>query len=180
MANFDKAVDVVFKNEGGFVDDAADKGGATKFGISLAFLQKHGIDINHDGKTTKDDIIILTLADAKALYKENFWKPIMGDKITSQRVATKLLDMVVLSGTAQGVRDFQRGVISCGGKIVEDAICGSKTVEAANLISADLSGETMLIERVREFQRVLYAHIVRHDRTQGKFWDGWMKRVESC
>jgi lysozyme family protein len=73
--------------EGGFVDDRADRGGATKYGISLRFLKAEGaIDANHDGFADFDldmdgdidgaDIRNLTMSEAVALYHRCFWEPL--------------------------------------------------------------------------------------------------------
>jgi lysozyme family protein len=61
--NFEQAVQVVLKWEGGFVDDPRDPGQATKFGISKA--------ANPD-----IDIANLTLHQAKQIYLEQYWMPV--------------------------------------------------------------------------------------------------------
>lgn len=48
MRPFEDFVKVILKHEGGYVDHPNDPGGATKYGISLRFLQKNGIDLNLD------------------------------------------------------------------------------------------------------------------------------------
>lgn len=42
MAKFDPAVDIILDFEGGLSDDAADRGGITHWGISLAVLKGLG------------------------------------------------------------------------------------------------------------------------------------------
>ena len=71
--------------EGGFVDDPVDRGGATKYGISLRFLKAEGaidedldgyadFDLDMDGDIDGADIRKLTVGDAKSLYKRSFWQ----------------------------------------------------------------------------------------------------------
>ena len=45
MGNFEKAHEFTSRWEGGYVNHAADPGGATNFGISLRFLKSQGLDI---------------------------------------------------------------------------------------------------------------------------------------
>src|SRR5690554_2742742 len=55
--------------EGGFVDHPSDTGGATKYGISLAFYR------SIKPYATAEDIRRLTKEDARNLYFQHFWKP---------------------------------------------------------------------------------------------------------
>lgn len=59
-ANFDRAFVVVVGIEGGYVNDPADPGGETKFGIS----KRRYPDLN---------IAALTLDQAKAIYLRDYW-----------------------------------------------------------------------------------------------------------
>lgn len=58
--NFDKAFDFVIGAEGELTEDPNDPGGLTKYGISQRAYPKK-------------DIRNLTLDDAKAIYKADFW-----------------------------------------------------------------------------------------------------------
>ena len=60
MSNFDRAFRFLIGEEGGYVNDPADPGGETKFGISKrAYPQL--------------DIKSLTLDQAKAIYRRDYW-----------------------------------------------------------------------------------------------------------
>ena len=58
--SFDVAIEFVFKREGGLVDDPADPGGLTNFGISQKAYPN-------------EDIRNLTVERAKELYKRDYW-----------------------------------------------------------------------------------------------------------
>lgn len=62
-ADFDRAVAFVLAQEGGYVANPADPGGATKYGISQR---------SYPGR----DIAALTEADARAIYYVDYWVPI--------------------------------------------------------------------------------------------------------
>lgn len=61
-ANFDRAFTIVVGIEGGYVNDPADPGGETKYGIS----KRRYPDL---------DIKSLTLDQAKAIYLRDYWNP---------------------------------------------------------------------------------------------------------
>jgi lysozyme family protein len=169
MAKFDKAIETVLKHEGGYVDDPSDKGGATKYGISLAYLKQNNIDINLDGKVTKDDVLVLTLDEAKKLYRDHFW---MFDAVKDQNVATKLFDMSVNMGVRQAVVLAQRALNGIGCSLVEDGDFGSKTTEAVNSKEA-----WKVLAGLRDFAIAFYYHVAEVNPKNVKFIDGWIKRA---
>lgn len=67
---FEKAVQKLLKTEGGYVNDPTDRGGATKFGIS----QRSYPNL---------DIANLTEADARAIYREDYWNALGADQLPS-------------------------------------------------------------------------------------------------
>jgi lysozyme family protein len=87
MSNsFDAAVDLVLVHEGGYVNDPADPGGETNFGISKRAYPMLNIRL-------------LTVADAQAIYKSDYWTQVMADA-PSQAVANCALDCAVNQGPA--------------------------------------------------------------------------------
>ena len=67
-ARFDACMSYVFKAEGGYVNNADDKGGPTNFGITLATLE------NYEGKSlAADDVKNLTPRWPKKYSRTNYW-----------------------------------------------------------------------------------------------------------
>lgn len=93
MANFEQAVALVLKHEGGFVDDPDDKGGMTNFGITEgAFLSFYKRTPSHE------EMINLTVQQAKEIYKSSYWNPFHFDSEPNQKFATVAFNMAVLRG----------------------------------------------------------------------------------
>src|SRR5574343_326744 len=65
---FDQAFDRLIGHEGGYVFDPHDPGGETKFGISKRAYPAL-------------DIAALTLADAKAIYRRDYWDGAQCDRL---------------------------------------------------------------------------------------------------
>ena len=84
MADFNTAVALVLKHEGGLVDNPQDPGGLTNFGISKRAYPSL-------------DIANLTVEDAKAIYQRDYWAPFMEQEV-DQRVANAALDTAVNQG----------------------------------------------------------------------------------
>ncbi|PAM44525.1 hypothetical protein CEJ64_20235, partial [Acinetobacter baumannii] len=62
--NMEQYLDELLKREGGDVNNPADRGGATKYGITQAVARTSGFKGN-----MKD----LPLEVAKAIYRKNYW-----------------------------------------------------------------------------------------------------------
>ena len=84
---FAKAFAIVIGEECGYCNDVADPGGATKYGISHAAYP----DL---------DIASLTLADAQAIYRRDYWDKISGDRL-DPRLALLVFDAAVNNGVGR-------------------------------------------------------------------------------
>ncbi|PIL57802.1 hypothetical protein B4N88_04285, partial [Acinetobacter baumannii] len=91
--NIEQYLDELIKREGGYVNNPADRGGATKFGITEAVARTNGFKGN-----MKD----LPLDVAKAIYKKQYWTAPRFDQVNaiSSAVAEELLDTGVNCGTS--------------------------------------------------------------------------------
>src|SRR3546814_17365189 len=94
-AGFDSAVARVFGDEGGFVDDPVDRGGATNFGIS----SRAHPDV---------DVASLTREDAVTLCRERYWEPIGGDPLPEAQTG-RGVKTGVDTGTPEGMREGPGG-----------------------------------------------------------------------
>ena len=114
MANYDSAILKVLKNEGGYVNDPADKGGETYKGISRKNWGSWGGWINIDGakkrsnfpKSLYSNVLLNNLVIE--FYKKHFWQPVGCDDIKDQDIADMLVDSAVLEGIRPAVKRAQK------------------------------------------------------------------------
>jgi lysozyme family protein len=93
---FNKVFDRVISHEGGYVNNPADPGGETKFGISKRSYPNV-------------DIANLSLEQAREIYRLDFWEEIDGDNL-SFPLAYQLFDFAVNSGISTAIRYLQRSL----------------------------------------------------------------------
>jgi lysozyme family protein len=110
---FDQVFDKLINHEGGYVFNPHDPGGETKFGISKRSYPHL-------------DIHSLTLADAKTIYKRDFWDRAQCDKLHPD-LAFDLFDGAVNSGIGQAIRWLQRAV-----GVADDGVVGPLTLASIN------------------------------------------------
>lgn len=164
MAQFKDAIDFVLKNEGGIADHPNDKGGKTYYGISSKFLQLIKW-ANWEKGITKEEAI--------KIYWKYFWNDNNFDDIESQRIATKIFDLVVNMGNYNAFILVQRAANALLKKIlVEDGLFGYKTLSAINSLN-----ENVLIDRIKLAQSKYYQAIVLSHPGQKIFLAGWIKRA---
>lgn len=114
MANFDEAYKRTLKFEGGWCNEDGDTGGETYKGISRVFHKSWAgwkiVDSYKKKpnwpKNMESDATLQALV--KDCYKENYWKPIWGDKLTNQKVANDLYDTAVNMGVGTSIKLAQR------------------------------------------------------------------------
>lgn len=176
MAKFEDSVGYVMSNEGTFSDHPHDPGGPTFWGISLRFLEATGTDIDKDGDIDEDDVRALTRADAIALYGLKFWKPLQLQRMKSQAVATRVLDMAVNMGNRRAVKILQKAVNALLGdddeKLKIDGKLGLKTFGATNSLDG-----VELMASLREKHGDFYRALVKKRPDLGVFLEGWLNRA---
>lgn len=175
MSEFNLAFNDVLKHEGGLVDHAADKGGATAYGISLRFLRSLPIeagDVDGDGHVDKRDIMALTPDDAREFYRRFFWDHYRLSEIRDQRVATKLFNFYVNMRGTTATLIAQRSANDLGANLKEDGIIGSRTRAALNGMNPD---QLMVCIKWRAWE--VYRAIVDKDASQAAFINGWRNRA---
>lgn len=91
----DELLDEIIRREGGFVDDPADLGGATKYGITARTLADA-----RKGDVTRDDVRTLTEAEARAIYRTNYVRP-FDEYSTDPALLGLLVDSAVQHGVSR-------------------------------------------------------------------------------
>lgn len=115
-------------HEGGFTDNPKDDGNWTggRQGVGVLKGTKWGIAASAHPHL---DIKSLTVADAEAIYREEYLKPIQADNF-EDGVAFQLLDFAVNSGPSTGKKELQQAL-----GVVPDGVIGPATIAAAKKIS---------------------------------------------
>lgn len=111
--NFDQAFDRLISNEGGYVNNPADPGGETQWGIS----KRSYPDL---------DIKSLTRDQAKLIYKRDFWDRGSMDQFDGA-LAFQVFDFAVNSGIETAIRKLQRAA-----GVADDGHIGPISLAAIN------------------------------------------------
>ena len=178
---FEDALKIVLGFEGGYVNDPADKGGATNYGITASTLEsaktKGWVPSNVTIKNLKLD-------HAKTIYKKGYWDVVKADSLPHP-LDLIIFDMAVNHGPNTAVKLFQQSlnsILKSGPSLVVDGIIGPKTLTAVkDVVSMDHNMWLQPNALVRYLcidvlmNRVeLYTSIIASNRTQEKFFKGWI------
>jgi lysozyme family protein len=159
---FDACLAFTLAQEGGFVDDPYDPGGATKMGITLATLRHW----DHDPALGPADVQALTRQTAASVYRALYWNALRGDSLPPG-VDLSAFDFGVNAGTRRSAELLQRALGFSGDQV--DGAVGPETLRAAAR-----TGAAAVIEALAERQAAYYRGLAEFDR----FGRGWLDRTE--
>lgn len=150
---FEKAMNTVFRAEGGYVDDPYDSGGETKYGVS----KNNNPDV---------DIKNLTRAGAEKIAYDRYYKKYNIDKLPDG-IRGEVFQVGWACGPGVAIKQLQ-GVlgVSKTGKI------DNATINAAQNYKQDLRAEYLNVHKQ------YLIGITERKPTQKKFLKGWMNRTE--
>lgn len=169
MADVSILAPFILSFEGGFVNDPADRGGATNRGVTIATWRQVGYDKDGDGDIDTDDLRLITEADAVSrIMKPHYWDRWKADFILSQSVANIVVDWVWASGK-HGITNVQRLL-----GVKADGIVGPKTLQALNA-----QDPRKLFEQIKAERRRFIRGIIAANPRQKKFEAGWLRRLEA-
>jgi lysozyme family protein len=115
---FEDAFALLLKHEGGYVNNADDPGGATKFGICKRDYPN-------------EDLSCLTIERAQEIYRRDYWIPVGCERHDlPEDLKFDLFDMAVNSGQDAAIRTLQTAVNA----IPIDGKLGPLTIERINAI----------------------------------------------
>lgn len=175
QVDVDTLIDGVIDREGGYVDNSADKGGATCFGITEAVARANG----YEGAMAQ-----LPRDEAAAIYKQLYWFKPGFDEIASRspRLAAELFDTGVNMGPAVAVTFLQRGLTALNrnaqdySDLTPDGRIGPATLAAldAFLKLRRGSGETVLLRALEALQGERYLRLAERRPANEAFLYGWL------
>lgn len=171
MPDIDEMIDNVLRREGGYVDHPADKGGPTKYGITLKTLS------NYIGRAAlKSEVESLTEDVAREIYLRNYYIAPRFNLLPDE-IQPFIFDCAVNHGTRRAVK-FIQSVCNQAGyqpKLDVDGAMGPNTLKGAEWAQQEM-GEYFLRALIEE-RRNFYYTIVDANPSQKVFLKGWLNRV---
>lgn len=174
-ADIDELIEDVIAKEGGYVNHPADRGGATRWGITEAVARRRG----YTGEMRS-----LPRSDAAAIYKGLYWIAPAFDRIAeaAPKLAVKLFDMGVNIGTGTASGFLQRALNALNRQardyadIAVDRNIGAATLRALGkfLQKHDHGGEDVLLKAVEALQGAHYVRLAENRPSQETFLYGWI------
>lgn len=164
MADSTKLMPHILKFEGGFANDAADSGGATMKGVTLATFRRF-----YGPSCTVGQLRDITDEQWLHIFKTGYWDKCRADDIESQSVADAIVDWAYNSGPGTAIRKVQTIL-----QIKVDGIIGPQTLKAINDTDAE-----WLFDKIQS-SRISFVEAIVHDKpSQAKFINGWKNRINS-
>lgn len=160
----DALIDEIIDREGGYVNDPADGGGPTRYGITKGTLARW-----RGRHVTVDDVKRLDVGEAKDIYRAQYIvQP--GFEPLPEPLRSHLVDFGVNAGPMQSVRTLQRSL-----GVGVDGVFGPAT-KLALAEAIEEGGVDRLTRRFWQERVRFYARLVAMRPTQEKFLDGWLNR----
>ncbi len=129
MQSVEDIAQEIVAREGGLVNDPADPGGVTKYGVTLGTLRRLGMDIDGDGQVTAQDVARLSRDQAVQIFTSTFYKAPHID-LLPEGLQPSVFDMYVNAGsTAVSILQGLLGRMGCDCTV--DGVIGPQTVAAA-------------------------------------------------
>ena len=168
-------IEALIDREGGFVDNPADRGGATRYGITEAVARAHGYD---------GPMAIMPREQAGAIYARLYWLRPKLDAVAmrSARIAAELFDTGANMGPAVAITFLQRALtaLNRNGKdypdLVPDGTAGPQTLAALDtfLTLRGPSGETVILRALEALQGERYLRLAERRPANEAFLYGWL------
>lgn len=156
--NFENALKLVLKHEGGWFDHPKDPGGATMKGIIISVYSKF-----KGRPVTKDELRNITDEEVRTIYRNNYWNPMKCDELPLG-IDHIVFDAAVNTGLRQATLFAQRA-----SGVTDDGAFGPMTLKAVQ--GSDPRDFITKFSALKErFYRAL--------KTFPHFGRGWINRTE--
>ena len=157
--NYLKALSLVLKHEGGYVNDPQDPGGATNKGITQKTYDAWRVRET----LSKRSVRLINFWEITEIYRKQYWDKIKGDDLPLG-VDYCVFDFAVNSGTDRAAKYLQRAVGA-----VEDGQIGPNTLAKVASRPDDIVIDFVCDERLAFMKR---------QPTWEHFKNGWSERVK--
>ncbi|MCP4379812.1 MAG: glycoside hydrolase family 108 protein [Hyphomicrobiales bacterium] len=160
--NFPRALPLVLKHEGGFVNHPKDPGGATNKGITLATFRRY---VKANGIVS--DLKKLTIEQAGTVYRRQYWDQVHGAELPDG-VDYTVFDFAVNSGPSRAAKYLQSVLgVSKDGRIGPATIAAARKLPAGDIINRLCDARLAFMKRIKSKGKRLWD----------TFGRGWSRRV---
>ncbi len=160
---FEICIAFTLRQEGGYVDNPADPGGATNMGITLATYREWSDD-PHLSDLQVNEMMPKT---ARAIYRSLYWNPLRADALPPG-VDLSVFDMGVNAGICRSARLLQQALGFAGEEV--DGSIGPETLAAADRFDAQT-----LVNNLTDRQTAYYRSLANFP----IFGTGWLRRTKA-
>jgi lysozyme family protein len=175
MVDVNILIDEVIGREGGYSNHPADKGGATRWGVTEAVARAHGYG---------GDMRRYPREEAVAVYRRIYWLRPGFDRVAEHapRVAAELFDTGVNMGPGVAVGFLQRALnaLNRGAgdypDMAVDRKIGDRTIGALKAFIArrGAAGEAVLLKAIEALQGERYLRLAEERPANEAFLYGWL------
>lgn len=159
----DEIINGIILREGDYSNRPTDKGGPTRWGITLETLSKWRRAV-----CTPEDVKNLSVTEAKAIYRAEFITAPGYSEIKDDRLRALVVDAGVNHGPPNATKMLQRAL-----GLAPDGIFGENTREAVNAVAPGQLWMQMFAERI-----AFYGRIITNNPSQAEYAAGWMNRMK--
>ncbi|MBV8237400.1 MAG: hypothetical protein JO221_01390 [Sphingomonas sp.] len=173
--DIDDLIDAAIGREGGFSDNPADRGGATRWGITERVARANGY---------AGDMRALPRETAAAIYRRLYWQRPGYDRVaaTMPLIAAELFDTGINMGPKVATGFLQRALnaLNRGGAdyadIAVDGLIGPRTLAALDGFRArrGAAGERVLLKALEALQGARYMTLAERRPANEAFLYGWL------
>lgn len=156
-------IEDIIEAEGGYVNDPADRGGATNWGITIATLRVY----RNNPDLTEKDVQRLTKDEARLIYRREYITRPKFDSITNDILRAQIIDFGVNSGPSTAAKALQKVL-----GVKADGDIGILTLAALRRMGYAKANNLLMAERIMHL-----AKAVRGRPANARFIVGWCTRA---
>lgn len=170
MTTIEEMISDILRREGGYVDHPADRGGPTKYGVTLA---TYGRWLGR--AATSADVQAMTEDEAREIYARDYYHaPRLG--LLPEDIQPLAFDCAINHGPRNAIKLVQRTLNKAGfGPCDVDGACGPDTAHRARAALSAMGG--LFVNAIVHERVALYEAIVARDPSQAVFLRGWRVRA---
>jgi lysozyme family protein len=173
--HIDKLIDEVIGREGGYSNHPADRGGATRWGVTEAVARAHGY---------RGDMRGFPREAAVEIYRRLYWINPGFDQVATRapKVAAELFDTGVNMGPSTATGFLKRTLNALNrGEVDYDDIGSAPIIDSATLAALDAfmakrggAGEAILLKALEALQGERYLRLAETRPANEAFLYGWL------